>query len=166
LTYDKWATYRKYFRRRFGHLLTTQRRYLDVENWFKGYSADRKLLNATVQDEVLALGILAEARMFHGSYPEAGKALSQAMVCLEKNGLHHSRLGFYMIELSACLKWIVNDLVSCEHLLQENLRIAEAMGDEPELVYAVSRMWEFYRGCQRWDMAARLSESYPEILGE
>ena len=58
LTDERQATYQLYFRRTFGKILMTQRRYLDVETWFEWYSADRKSLSGTFSDDVWALCIL------------------------------------------------------------------------------------------------------------
>ena len=104
--------------------------------------------------------------MRRGSFCEAGRALSQAMVCLENNNLHHSRTACHIIELSALLKWSAGDLASCEQFLKEHLRVAQIIGDEIKIIHAVSPIWAFYKDYGRLDMAAYLSESFPEILGE
>lgn len=161
---EKLATSKSFFRRIFGVLLVTQERYLDVEDWFEKYAGDRDFLNPSVYDDVWALGTLATSRLLRGSYSEAGNALSQAMDYVEKNDLRHTKVACHIIGLSAWLKWSVYDIASCEQLRQEQLRIAQILGEEFEIVCSLAGMWEFYRDCGRLDMAARFLDSYPEIL--
>jgi hypothetical protein len=156
--------YKASFRHIFGSLLIAQKRYLDVENWFARYSADRKFLNATADDDVWALGTLSLARARRGSYPEAETALSQAMICLRKNGSYYSNSACHIMRVSAMVKWFVSEWASYERLLLEHMRIAQIIGNEVEKTYAVSQMWHYYKSKGRLDLAAQLSETYPDIL--
>jgi hypothetical protein len=144
----------------------TQNRYLEVENWFDRYSADRKFLHATANDDAVALGILSESKICRGSYSEAEPTLSQAMVCLEENGLRYSNIACHIMSLSSWLKWCVSDLASCEQSLREHVSIAQTIGDEMETAYAVAQIWDFYKGQGRLDMAAHIAATYPDILGK
>ena len=154
------------FRRIFGDFLIAQRRYLDVEVWYERYNADRKSLTPNARDDVWAQNMLISAKIYRGAYDEAGRVVAQAMIYLKDHGLQYSRDACCILDRSAWLTRNINDCISCEHLLQERLRIAQHIDDELETMLAVSKLWEFYKACGRPDMAAQLEESYPDILGE
>ena len=153
-----------YFRQSTVECLYIHGRFLEVEEWFDSYMANRKYLNPMLNDDLRALEVLAHSREERGLYLEAEQALDQALTRLQDKDLQCIDTGARVSFLYGRVKEKTNDLVSSEQWYREYLDIAKSSNDEMEIHRAFFELWSFYRRHEKPNATSQLEEAYPGIL--